>query len=63
MQTSEPTYTLTRFLPQLLLMIIGLCCIFQPCDAANAPEGREKEDSTHELWGNNNGVCDWDQHF
>ncbi len=42
----------------LMLMIDGLCCNFQPCDAADVqePTAQEKEDSTHELLDKNNGT-------
>lgn len=44
---------------KLKFMIDGLCCNFQPCDAANVqePAAQEKEDSTHELLDSNNGTC------
>lgn len=43
----------------------GLCCNFQPCDAADVqePTAQEKEDSTHELLDSNNGTCYSEQHF
>uniref|UniRef100_A0A671YPR3 PH and SEC7 domain-containing protein 3-like n=1 Tax=Sparus aurata TaxID=8175 RepID=A0A671YPR3_SPAAU len=47
---------ITSFLAPLVFMIDGLCCNFQPCDAADVqePTAQEQEDSTHELLDSNN---------
>lgn len=49
---------ITSFVAQLTFTIDGLCCNFQPCDAADVqePTTQEKEDSTHEQLDGNNGT-------
>lgn len=56
---------ITSFLVQLVFMIDGLCCNFQPCDAADVQElpSQEREDPTHELLDSNNGTYNSERHF
>lgn len=56
---------ITSFLAPLVFMIDGLCCNFQPCDAADVqePTAQKQEDSTHELLDSNNGTCCSEQHL
>lgn len=45
-------------LTQLMFMISGLCCNFQPCDAADVQEltTQEKEETTCDLLKSKNGM-------
>ena len=49
----------------MLMFDDGLCCNFQPCDAAEGqePTTQEKEESTHELVDSNNGAYYSKQHI